>query len=512
MGNSVSRAALVVVIMNLLAKVLGFLREVAIAGVFGATMQTDAYNVAYTLPYSLQQVLGQALLTITVPLLTKYLVEEKRKEANLMASYLVNATAGAMIVLGGLGVLFAPLLVKVFAPSLNGEVVTLAVQLTRIMFPAIIFMSIGMVFSGVLNANRKFLSGAFAPAFSSLIIIISVITLGKHFGIQGLAYGTLLSFVGFLLVILPGVKRTGYTYTPKLSLKNEEIRTAMLSLVPIVLGTSVNQIYYILNRIFASGLPEGSISVLNYASKVVGLPSGIFVAAIAVAIYPSFTEYALKGQKDYFVNSLEKGMGIVMLLAIPSTIGLVVLANPIVSVLFQRGAFDQLAALNTADALIWYSIGLFPYAAILVLMKAFYAFGDVKLPIYAGIFGIITNVVVSFITMGFMGHTGLALATSLASTVNMLVFFVALKKHLPTLKYRPFVQSFAKITISSLGMGAGVLLVGLILSKLGITGNLPFVLCGILVGVAIYFALVYILKVREIMYLKEIIMKKVHRG
>lgn len=512
MGNSVSRAALVVVIMNLLAKILGFLREVAIAGVFGATMQTDAYNVAYTLPYSLQQVLGQSLLTVTVPLLTKYIVENKRKEADLVTSYFINATAAAMVIIAALGVIFAPLLVKIFAPQLEGEVVDLSVELTRIMFPAIIFMSLGMICSGILNANHKFLSAAFAPAFSSFIIIISVLILGVPFGIKGLAYGTLLSFVGFLLVVLPGVWKTGYRYRPKISLRHPDVKLAMASLIPIVIGTSVNQIYYILNRIFASGLSEGSISVLNYASKVVNLPSGIFVAAIAVAVYPAFTEYALRDEKESFIASLEKGMGVVMLLAIPSAVGLICLADPIISVLFERGAFDHAASVSTAQALSWYSIGLFPYAAILVLMKAIYAFNDVKAPIYAGIGGIIVNVAVSFITVGFMGHQGLALATALASTVNMLLFIPPLRKHLPMIKYRNFIQSFFRILLSAIVMGVVVLLLAKVLRHTPLNGDTAIVFICILVGVVVYFIMAMVLKVREVIYFREILNRKLHRG
>ncbi|MDO4541799.1 MAG: murein biosynthesis integral membrane protein MurJ [Bacillota bacterium] len=403
-------------------------------------------------------------------------------------------------------------MVKIFAPSLELEAVPLANELTKIMFPSIIFMSLGMICSGVLNANHKFLSAAFAPAFSSLIIIVSVFVLGSPLGIKGLAYGTLISFVGFLLVVLPGVWRTGYRYRPKLSLSHPEVKTAMLSLVPIVLGTSVNQIYYILNRIFASGLPEGMISVLTYASKVVNLPSGIFVAAIAVAIYPAFTEYALRKDEKSFIGSLEKGLGIVMLLAIPSAVGLICLADPIISVLFERGEFTHAAAVSTAQALGWYSIGLFPYAAILVLMKAIYAFGDSKAPIYAGLWGIAVNVVVSFVTVGFMGHQGLALATALASTVNMIMFFPALRKHLPSMKFGNIAQSFIRITLASLGMGGAVLALVFIMNKVGIASDVVIVFVGIVLGIVTYFVLTILLKVREVVYLREIVMNKLHRG
>ena len=272
MANNITKAAAVIVVMNLVAKILGFVREMAIAGAFGATMDTDAYLVAYTLPYSLQAVLGSALFTVTVPLLTKYLLEDNQKEANLVGNYFLNLVALAMLVITILGIAFAPILVTVTAPSLDNETAALAVQLTRIMFPSILFMSIGMVLSGYLNANHRFLVSASAPALCSAIIIVSVLFVTR---IQGLAVGTLLGFIGLMLIHFPSVAKTGFRYRFKLSWNHPDVRMAMVSLIPIVLGTSVNQIYYILNRIFASGLAEGSISVLNYASKVVNLPSGV---------------------------------------------------------------------------------------------------------------------------------------------------------------------------------------------------------------------------------------------
>ena len=175
MANNITKAAAVIVVMNLVAKILGFVREMAIAGAFGATMYTDAYLVAYTLPYSLQAVLGSALVTVTVPLLTKYLLEDNQKEANLVGNYFLNLVALAMLVITILGIAFAPILVTVTAPSLDNETAALAVQLTRIMFPSILFMSIGMVLSGYLNANHRFLVSASAPALCSAIIIVSVL-------------------------------------------------------------------------------------------------------------------------------------------------------------------------------------------------------------------------------------------------------------------------------------------------------------------------------------------------
>lgn len=515
MQKSILQATTVVLVMNLLAKVLGFGREMVIARVFGANMYTDVYLVAYTLPYFLQAILGFALVTVTVPLLTKYLIDDRKDEAFMVSNYFINLLAIVMAVLSVLGVVLAPLLVKLTAPFFSADAAAMATHLTRIMFPSVIFMSVGMVVTGILNANHRFLAGAFAPGFSSFIIIIGVLLFGSAYGIDTLAIATLASFVGFFLVQLPSLFHMGYRYRPVLSLRHPDVKTVMVTIVPIVMGTAVNQIYFALNRIFASGLAEGSISALNYANKLVNFPGGVFVAAIAAAIYPSFTEYAYKGELKKLASSLEKGIGIVMLLGIPAAIGLMVLQVPIVQLLFEGGAFTHQNTLDTASALFYFSIGLFPFAAVLVLTRVFYAFGDVKMPVYAGIVGIVVNVAGSLLLMGPMAHNGLALANSLSGVVNMLIFFVALKRYLPELKYKPFLDSFVRISLASLVMGAAIYFskdaLFAFFGNDGGKGTMMVVLIGIAGGIALYVLLAFLLRVKEAFYVKEMISQKIHK-
>ncbi len=515
MQMSILRATTVVMVMNLLSKILGFGREMVIARVFGANMYTDAYLVAYTLPYFLQTILGFALVTVTVPLLTKYLLDDRKTEAFEVSNYFINLIIIVMAACAVLGVALAPVLVKIIAPLFNAETAALATKLTRIMFPSVIFMSLGMVITGILNANHKFLAAAFAPGFSSFIIIVGLLMVGSSYGIYGLAGVTLISFVGFLVVQLPSLFHMGFRYQPKISLSHSDVKTAMSTIVPIVLGTAVNQIYFALNRVFASGLAEGSISALNYASKLVNFPGGVFVAAIAAAVYPSFTEYAFKGEHKKLTSSLEKGMGMVMLLGIPAAVGLIVLRVPIVQLLFEGGAFTHENTLQTASALLYFSIGLFPFAAILVLTRVFYSFGDVKMPVYAGIAGIAINVVASLLLVGPLTHSGLALANSLAGIANMLIFFVVLKKYLPNLAYKPFVDSFLRIALASFVMGAAIhfSLPSLMAAfgNGGSKGMFLVVLIEIGGGILLYVLSVFLLKLKEANYVKEIITRKLHK-
>ena len=509
LSKNVTLAAAIILVMNLIAKVLGFVREMVIARVFGATMYTDAYLVAYQLPYSVQQVVGWAIVSVTVPLLTKHIVEGDRKEADHSANFFLNSTAWLMLVVSLLGVLAAPLLVQLTAPALQADTAALAVQLTRIMFPSVLFVCLGMVLTGILNANRRFGVAAFAPAFSSIIIIGVVLLFGRYQGIWGLAWGTLLSFVGFFLIQIPSLLRTGWRYQFCLPRKNKEIQTALASLVPIILGMSVNQIYYILNRFFASGLAEGSISALNYGAKLAQFPAGVFVSAIAVAIYPLLTEYAIVGDLKRFRDALEKGIGVVLLLSAPAAVGLMVLRVPIVRLLFEHGAFTAADTLAASSALFYYAGGIVAYSLILVLLRVFFAFSDVKVPVYAGLCGIAANVLVSLVLMRSMGHDGLALATTVGSTVNMLVFFFFLKKHLPEMTFGPLLVSVGKIFAASLLMGAAVALTARLLSG---CGDLTVLMAGISVGVLFYLLLVVVFRMREGQWVKEMIMKKIGRN
>ena len=500
MANSISGAALAVLIMNLLAKILGFVREMLMARVFGANMYTDAYVTAYTIPYFVQSILGAALVTVTVPILTKYLVEKNREEASLVTDYFINFTGLIMFVFCAAGLLAAPLLVKMTAPWYDAETAQLAVELTRIIFPTVIFMAIGQVLAGVLNANRRFLAPAFAPGFCSIIIILVLLTVGDHYGIHGLAFATVLGFIAyFLLLVVPSL-RVGYRYRPRVSLHHPDVRAALAMVIPIVVGTSVNQIYYILNRFFASGLAEGSITALNYASKLINFPNGVFVAAIAVAVYPSFTEFALKGERERLGRSLQSGMGAVMLMTVPAAVGMMVLRVPIVQLLFEDGAFTAAHTLLTSSAVFWYALGLFPLAAVLVLLKVFYAFGDVKTPIYAAIAAIAVNIAVSLLTIGSMAHDGLALANSVAAFANMFFFYAMLKRYLPGHRLWPYFCSFLRILAAALLMAAAVYGTELLLR-----GSTPFVVvaAGLCVGIVVYLGIACVARFPEMVFIVD---------
>ncbi len=512
MGKSIAKAAVVIMVINLVGKLLGFVRETVIAKQFGATSLTDAYLVAYTLPYFLQAVLGMALVTSIVPVVTKYLVQGKDREAWRISSITLNWTVLFMIVFTVIGAAGARGLVYLTAPGFDQATGDLATLLTVIMFPSVIFMGAGMLVTGILNAYKSFAMAAFAPGFSSLIIILSVIFLGKY-GIHYLAWGTLFSMTGAMLIQLPVLRRVGFRYTWDWNLKHPEVRELFTNLLPIFLGTAVNQLYLAINRIFASGLAEGSISALNYAGKLMNLPMGIFVLAVSSAIFPALAERSVKGDRCALGQTLIRGLKIVLLVTLPAAAGLMALKTPIVKLLFERGAFTAAATAMTAEALFFFSLGMFAMAANMVITRAYYALRDVRTPLYLGAASILVDIIASMLLVKVMGHNGLALANTIASVFNAAAMFVCLRQHLPELFVKELFSSVGKsLSASLLTAYTAALsyrfLMGSGLCAAGGKGLFLGVTVGIIAGIIVYAAAILLLREKEVILL----WKKLNRG
>lgn len=448
MGKSVTSAAIVIMAMNLISKILGFGRETVIASKFGATSFTDAYLVAYTIPYFLQMVLGMALVSSIVPVVTKYLVQGDEKEAWRISSITLNWTILFMTIFTVLGIVGARVLVYATAYGFDEATSRLATHMTIIMFPSIIFMGAGMLITGILNAKKYFAVPAFVPGFTSLVIILSVIFFGKY-GIYYLAWGTLVGMIAAMMIQVPVLKKIGFRYTWEWNIKHPEVKKIFANILPIFLGTAVNQLYLAINRYFASALAEGSISSLNYASKLMNLPLGIFVLAVSSAIFPTLSEQAVQGDRDILGSTLVRGLKMVLLVTLPAAAGLIALRLPIVKLLFERGAFDATATQMTADALLYFCLGMFAMSANMVITRAYYAVSDVKTPLIIGMLSIGVNIIVSIVLLRYMNHSGLALANTLASVFSAVFMYLKLKKHIPRLYVKKLLMSAGKSTIAS---------------------------------------------------------------
>ena len=428
-GRAIARATVVIAVINLTSKLLGFIRDMVIAREFGATGATDAYLVAYTVPYVLMNILAIALATVVVPIFSEYQSKGQRQEAWRLFATVTNLTALAFAVLSGIGMLGAPFLVKIIAPGLSPEVSQLTVELTRIMLPMLVFMGVSTLFNGLLNANNVFALPAFTIVLANSVVIISTLTLGKVMGIHGVALGTMLGMVLAAVVQVPKLYRIGFRPRFDFDWHNPGAKKVMAMMFPVALGVSVNQLYIIIDRMLASGLAEGSISALNYANKLILLPLGLFVMAIGTAFYPTLTRQAVDSSAGNMADTLRRAFRMVVLLSLPAGVGLFVLRYPIVKLLFERGAFDARATEMTAFALLFFSIGLVGQSVNVILTRGFYALHDTRTPVKLTVVTVLINLAFSLMLIGVLQHGGLALANSIAALANtaMLGWFLARK-------------------------------------------------------------------------------------
>ena len=508
-SKSVVKATGVVLVINIIVKVLGYLRESFIANGFGLNWMTDSYNVAYTLPYFLQAILGYALVSAVVPVLTKYWVKDAEEEGFYVANSLINVTALILGAISIIGIIAAPALVFITAPNLPSEANQLSINLTRIMFPSLLFMGLGMVMTGILNSRYCFFSW-FAPGISNIVIILGVVIF-SYMGILSLGWVTLISYLGFMLINVPFLIQTGFKYRFIIDFKHPAVKQVLWGILPISLGVAVNQIYFALNRVFASGMVEGSISALNYASKVMNMPIGIFVAAVIAGSYPALAEKAMADDRLSLSQTLHKSLGLITFLAIPSTVGLIILREPVVQLLFQSGAFNASDTQVTAYALLFFAFGIIPVSFNMMLVRVFYVFDNVKIPVIMGMISILFDIVFSLIFSRVLAHGGLALANTLAAFVNVALFYIYLYRKAPYLELSKIIKQFIKMLISAVIMGIVVFVAMRFISHIGGMGKMwQAIRVAVYIGLGgvIYFIATYLIGVDEIKDIYELFKKK----
>jgi len=513
-SNTIARATAVIAVFTLLSKILGFVREMALACVFGASAATDAYLVAYTVPNVIFAVLGGALTVTAVPLFASYASAGKREEAWWLFAVFSTLLGLVLLAVVLAGVPCARQIVWLVAPGLPEGTARLAASLLAVMLPGVLFLSLANLFYGLLNANNIFGPPALGPVVTNVFIVASILA-GLKFGITAVAAGTLLGYLAALLLQLPCLRRAGFVFRPSLEFRHPGLKRALGLMLPVMVGTGIGQVYLIIDRILASGLPEGSISALNYASKLILLPQGVIVMALGTAIFPTLSNKAASGDGAGFSHTLLRAVKTVLLVALPAGVGLAVLREPVVKLLFMRGAFDQQDAAMTVFALLCFSFGLAGQCLGPVLTRGFYALQDTATPVKVGVATVLLNLASSLVLVRSLAHGGLALANSIVATFNVVALFYLLARRVPGLDVRGLLAFAAGAALASLlAGGAAALADGFLAGVLaGGTAALALRLAAdALAGVLVFAGACQVLKLDEYLYLKDLLRRAFQRG
>jgi putative peptidoglycan lipid II flippase len=457
-----TRATGVVGVAILCSRVLGLLRDVIFASLFGAGKYMDAFLTAFRAPNMLRDLFAEgALSTAFVTTFSGRIATDGDQSAWRLASKVATLTVVFMSALTVLGVIFAPALITALAPGFAADKAELTILLTRIMFPFILLVSLAALVMGMLNAKNIFGMPAMASSFFNLGSIIGGVGFGwlldPHFGSRaliGLSLGTLVGGLLQLLVQLPSLSRVGFRFKPDFDWRDPGVRKVIALMIPAAIAASAVQVNVAVNSGFASGLGDGPMTWLNNAFRLMQLPLGLFGVAIATVTLPLVSRSAALGNTAEFRGAIAHSLRLVMLLTIPSAIGLFILAEPIISLIYQHGRFTGEATRQTAAALRYYAIGLAAYSGIKVLAPAFYAVGKKQLPMLVSLLSIGVNFGLNWFFRFQLGwdHRGLALSTSVVAVTNFLLLYLMMRRHAVRLETTALLFTLAKLAIAGLAL------------------------------------------------------------
>ena len=471
-ATRLAKSAGIIGTATLSSRLLGLVRDQVLAYLFGAGNAMDAFNVAYRVPNLMRDLFAEGAMSAAfVPTFTRRLTLQSRASAWHLGNQLVNAL---LVVTGGLvvlGIIFASPLAGLLASDYSGVLVSgagrglgvdkfeLTVTLTRIMLPFLTLVAVAAALMGMLNSLNRFFTPALSPAMFNVGIILSAGVLvpvmpglGLH-PITGIALGAMLGGVGQIALQVPALLREGYRYRPVLNPADPGLREMLRLIGPGTLAGAAVQINLLVNTILATGEGTGAVSWLNYAFRLMYLPIGLFGVSIATATLPAVSRHAANDDLSGIRQTISNGLRMMLMLSIPALVGLIVLASPIVELIFERGRFAADDTASTAAALAYYAPGLLGYSAVRICVPCFYSLRNSLTPTLVSVGSVALNIILNVTLVRVMGFRGLALGTSIAALVNAGVLLYLLGQRLEGLDVNRLMVATVKISIAAALMG-----------------------------------------------------------
>ncbi len=498
-----------------ISNLIGLLRQILVAGAFGTQADIDAFNAANRVSETLFTLIaGGALASAFIPVFTDLITHEKRRAAWKLASSVANLILVALILASILAAIFAPWIVRnILAPGFadNPAQEQLTITLLRLMLPSAILFGLSGLLMGVLNSNRVFFIPALAPAMYQLGMIFGLIVLVPYLGIYGLAWGVVIGAALHLGLQIPYLFRLHGKYFPTFGLDDPAVHEVVRLLLPRLFGVAVVQLNFWINTRIASRLTEGSLTGIVIAFALMLVPQAAIAQSVAIAAMPTFSAQVALGKWDQMRSSLAASLRGVLYLSVPAAFGLILLRQPIITLLYQRGEFDERSTQLVAWALLWFAVGLVSHSLVEVLARAFYALHDTRTPVLVGVAAMSLNVLFSFVftalfaQIGWMPHGGLALANSVATTIEMGGLLILMRRRLSGLEGgsigRGALQAF---------IAGGVMSVFLWVWIAQTSGSSVWlvVLGGVVIGALVYGILLLVMGVQEIRALIDMVLRR----
>ena len=464
MSSKLAKSAGLIGAATTVSRLLGLVREQVLAGAFGASasMQMDAYNVAFRIPNLLRDLFAEGAMTAAfIPTFTRVLTTQGKEAAWRLGNLVMNALLLITAIVVFIGILFAPQLTGLIAPDF-AEVpgkIELTTALTRVMLPFLMTLAIAAAMMGMLNSLRRFFVPSLSPAMfnvasiGSVLLLVPLMPSLELAPIVGLAVGTLLGGVGQIALQWPTLRREGFRFMPIISFKDPGVLEILRLMGPATLGVAALELNLLVNTYLAQSQGQGAVSWLQYAFRLMYLPIGVFGVSIATASLPEISRQAAVDDLRAIRGSVSRGLRMMLMLNVPAAVGLMVLAGPIVAMIYERGEFLPIDTYATSMALLFYAPGLIGYSAVKIASPTFYSLKDSRTPVAVSAASMMVNLGINLVLVRVMGYQGLALGTAIAAVFNAVVLLWLLRRRLGGLDGRSLAIVAVKIAIASAAMG-----------------------------------------------------------
>ncbi|MGG7176169.1 murein biosynthesis integral membrane protein MurJ [Clostridium paraputrificum] len=503
--GSLIKSTVIVMFMAIISRFIGFIRDVIIANNFGASTYTDAYKAAATIPETIFMIVGLAISTAFLPMLSKVRVEKGTKEMHKFANNIINILFIISIAIFTIASFFPEQIVWAIAGGFNSETMELATNLTRIVLINLVFLSVNACFTALLQVHEDFVIPSILGLFFNLPIIIYLLVF-KNCDIYGLTIANVIGNFLRVVVQVPSLRKHGYRYKLFINLKDERVKGIVILILPVLIGAGANSLNLIVDKRIASGLVEGAMTTLDNAQLLITFINTIVTTSISTVIYPVLANRRNEGNNREFREVLSKAVIYLGILLIPITAGMLIYGGDIVRLVYMRGEYTEYAAQLATLALLGYTFGIFFTGVRDILNSTLFSMGQTKITATNGVVGVIINIVLSIVFSRFFGIAGIAVASSIAMVVTALLLFRSIIKLEGQIDIKLLLLKLVRIIIATLVMVLVVLLVNIISINLPVIASLAI---GSIIGGVVYFISVYKLKVEEVMEVMTFILKKI---
>lgn len=511
-NNSITKSMILVSIASTLTLVFSFLKETVTANYFGTSAASDAYIIAVQLPVVLFSTVSMAVSTVVIPVYSKKYVQESKENANNYASNLITILVCIAAVFTVISIIFAEQILKITAPGLTREQTPLAVSIFRSVVPTVICTIVIKVNTGVMNFHNEFTKPVLAINFLNIPFSIIVILFAKQWGITaavvGILVGTSLEFIASCII-----RRRYMKYRFIFNVHDSAMRNSIRMSIPVLIGIGVDELGKVFDKMIASMLETGSVSSLNYASRLSTAISSLLLSGISTVTFPEYTKNVAEGNNEEVSKVFLYSIRIYIILVLPIVVGGIYLSKEIIMIVFCRGAFDMNSVMSTAPLFCWYLISMFFSATRITCSNLYYAYGDTKTPMVNSSIGIIINIILNFLLSIKFGAIGIAAATAIATAIVCVSLLINAKGKNTYINYNPILMMLRKIFLGIIAMLMCLICIKYLFMHMGaynlhnVLNNICFVLISVFVGSIVYFAVLSLLKCEGL----EMITKKFFR-